>query len=251
MDEGIVDLSDDLRVERLVEAYSFGIFPWPHQDLPTIWFCPEARGVLDFSQLHVSRSLRKVLDRQEFHFTMNRCFDLVMSACAQIPRPGQDGSWITEKLLRAYRALHRAGYAHSLEVWHDKELVGGLYGVYIAGVFSGESMFFLKPNASKAAVVRMVEFLKEHGLEWMDIQMVTPVLEKFGGKYITRDEFWFGLRNQKNGRARSDLLFKALAPGSSTLGVVMWVGQSEVVDKPDGGRGDQEIKKSSRHVMKE
>jgi leucyl/phenylalanyl-tRNA--protein transferase len=189
MDEGIVDLSDDLRVERLLEAYSFGIFPWPHQDLPTIWFCPEKRGVLDFADLHIPRSLLKVLKKGEFQFTFNRCFDLVMEACAQVPRPGQSGTWITEKLSRAYRAFHRAGYAHSLEVWFEEELVGGLYGVYVGGVFSGESMFFLKPNASKLAVVWMVEFLKTQGLAWMDIQIVTPVLEQFGGKYISRDEY--------------------------------------------------------------
>lgn len=188
-DEGIVDLSDDLRVERLLEAYSFGIFPWPHQDLPTIWFCPGQRGVLDFKDFHVPRSLQKILSKNLFSFSFNRCFDFVMEACAKVPRPGQQGTWITDKLSKAYRAFHRAGYAHSLEVWQGEELVGGLYGVYVAGVFSGESMFYVRPNASKVAIVKLVEFLKSEGLQWMDIQMVTPVLEQFGGKYLTKEQY--------------------------------------------------------------
>lgn len=189
LDEGIVDLSDDLRVTRLLEAYSFGIFPWPHEDLPTLWYCPEERGVLDFADLHIPRSLQKVLDRGQFHVTFNRCFDLVIEACSLMPRPGQNGTWITGKLLQAYRAFHRAGYAHSVEVWEGEELVGGLYGVYVAGVFCGESMFYLRPNASKVALVKLIEFLRAHGLLWMDIQMVTPAMAAFGGKYISRGDF--------------------------------------------------------------
>ncbi len=189
MDEGIVDMSDDLRVERLLEAYSFGIFPWPHQELPTLWFCPSERGVLDFAHFHVARSLRKTLLQQPFTFTFNRAFDQVLEACVRAHRSGQPGTWITERLARAYKGFHRAGYAHSLEVWQGEALVGGLYGVYVAGVFSGESMFYLVPNASKAAVVHLVGFLKAQGLRWMDIQMVTPVLQQFGGSYVTRDAY--------------------------------------------------------------
>ena len=189
MEEGLVDISDDLRVERLLEAYSFGIFPWPHQDLPTLWFSPESRGVLDFADWHVPRSLQKILDKGSHRYTFNRCFDLVVEACSKQPRPGQSGTWITPRLLKAYREFHKAGYAHSLEVWEGEDLVGGLYGVYVGGVFGGESMFFLRPNASKLAVVRLVEFLRSQGLLWMDIQMVTPVLKQFGGKYLPRAEF--------------------------------------------------------------
>ncbi len=189
LDEGIVDLSDDLRVERLLEAYSFGIFPWPHQDLPTLWYCPDKRGVLDFAEFHVPRSLQKVIDKNQHHYTFNRCFDLVVEACAAMPRPDQSGTWITDKLLRAYIDFNRAGYAHSLEVWKNDDLVGGLYGVYVAGVFCGESMFYLQPNASKLALVRLIEFLRGHGILWMDIQMVTPALKSFGGKYILRKDY--------------------------------------------------------------
>jgi leucyl/phenylalanyl-tRNA--protein transferase len=189
LDDGIVDLSDDLRVERLLEAYSFGIFPWPHEDLPTLWFSPEQRGVLDFKNFHVSRSLQKTMAHANYRFTFDRCFDLVIEACSRQPRPGQNGTWITPRLLRAYHEFHRAGYAHSLEVWDGDDLIGGLYGVYVGGVFGGESMFHLRPNASKMAVVRLVEFLRGQGLLWMDIQMVTPVLERLGGCYISRAEF--------------------------------------------------------------
>lgn len=197
LDEGIVDLSDDLRVERLLEAYSFGIFPWPHQDLPTLWFCPDNRGVLDFPDFHIPRSLQKFLRGCGFHFTFDRCFDTVIEACSQMPRPLQTGTWITERLLRAYKEFHRAGYAHSLEVWKGDKLVGGLYGVYVGGLFCGESMFYFEPNASKAALVRLVEYLSVNGMLWMDIQMVTPLTEQFGGKYIPREEFLLRLELSK------------------------------------------------------
>lgn len=189
LDEGIVDLSDDVRVERLLEAYSFGIFPWPHGDLPTIWFCPEERGVIDFQEFHVAHSLAKIVRKKSFKVTFNLAFDAVIEACAQVPRPLQKGTWITPRLLKAYKEFHRAGYAHSVEAWEGDELVGGLYGVYVAGVFCGESMFFVKANASKVALVTLVEYLRAQGLMWMDIQMVTPAMAAFGGKYIPREDF--------------------------------------------------------------
>ena len=189
LDEGILDLSDDLRVERLLEAYSFGIFPWPHEDLPTLWYCPVERGVLDFADLHVSHSLKKFMHKNPYRVTFDHCFDVVIEACAKVPRPMQKGTWITPKLLKAYKEFHRAGYAHSVEVWQDDELVGGLYGVYVAGVFCGESMFFVRDNASKVALLTLIEFLRGHGLMWIDTQMVTPALESFGGKYISRGDF--------------------------------------------------------------
>lgn len=207
LNEGIVDLSDDLRVERLFEAYSFGIFPWPHQDLPTLWYCPEERGVLDFSDFHVPRSLQKVLRGGKFRFTFDRCFDVVIEACSQMPRPQQSGTWITPRLLRAYKEFHRAGYAHSLEVWDGDELAGGLYGVYVGGIFSGESMFYFKPNASKAALAKLVEYLSMQGILWMDIQMVTPSLEQFGGKYIPREEFLLRVELSKQTARKLDFKF--------------------------------------------
>lgn len=192
--EGILDVSDDLRVERLLEAYSFGIFPWPHEGLPTVWYCPEERGVLDFKNFHVPKSLKKFLTRCPWTYSFNRCFDQVVDACSEQPRPGQAGTWLTRKMLKAYREFHRAGYAHSLEVWDGEQLVGGLYGVYVGGLFCGESMFHRRTNASKCALVKLVEFLKGQGLDFMDIQMVTPLLSMFGGKYISRQDFLRRLR---------------------------------------------------------
>lgn len=189
LSEGIVDMSDDLRVERLLEAYSFGIFPWPHEELPTLWYSPEERGVLDFADLHIPRSLEKFCARTTWKMTFNQAFEDVIAACALSPRPGQSGTWITSKLARAYVEFHKAGYAHSVEVWSGRDLVGGLYGVYAAGVFCGESMFYRRPNASKFALVRLIEFLRAQGLQWMDIQMVTPLLEQMGGKYIPRGDY--------------------------------------------------------------
>jgi leucyl/phenylalanyl-tRNA--protein transferase len=187
--EGIVDLSDDLRVERLLEAYSFGIFPWPHEELPTLWYSPEERGILEFADLHVPRSLRKFIEKSSWKVSFNRDFRAVIEACAVAPRPGQNGTWITGKLLQAYVDFHRAGYAQSVEVWDGRRLVGGMYGVYVGGLFSGESMFFHEDNASKVALLHLIEFLGRQGLTWMDIQMVTPALQAFGGKYIPRREF--------------------------------------------------------------
>ena len=197
LDEGVLDLSDDLRVERLLEAYSFGIFPWPHQDLPTLWYSPRERGVLDFRDFHVPKSLKKFLAKSSWTFSRNRAFAEVARACAEQTRPGQKGTWITKRLLKAYQDFHEAGYAHSAEVWEGSRLVGGLYGVYVGGVFCGESMFFRKTNASKFALVRMVEFLQQAGLEWMDIQMVTPLLASFGGRYIPRRDFLQRLEEAK------------------------------------------------------
>jgi leucyl/phenylalanyl-tRNA--protein transferase len=198
LDDGIVDLSDDLRVERLLEAYSFGIFPWPHEDLPTIWYCPENRGVLDFTDFHVPKSLRKFRARTEFTLSFDRAFDEVVASCARAPRPDQEGTWITPKLARAYGEFHRAGYAHSLEVWDEEgAMAGGLYGVYVGGAFCGESMFFRRPNASKLALLALVEFLRARGLQWIDIQMVTPMSAAFGGKYIPRADFLQRLEESK------------------------------------------------------
>lgn len=196
-DEGILDLSDDLRVERLLEAYSFGIFPWPHEELPTLWYCPTERGILDFTDFRIPKSMQKFMRKSSWTYTFNEAFDEVLDACAAAPRPGQRGTWITKKMVRAYRDFHRAGYAHSLEVWDGDELVGGLYGVYVAGLFCGESMFFHETNASKFALVKIVEFLKSQGLKWMDIQMVTPLLEQFGGKYVSRSVFLRRLETAK------------------------------------------------------
>lgn len=187
--DGIVAMGDELRVEILLEAYSFGIFPWPHPDLPCLWFCPDSRGVLDFADLHISRSLDKFLRKTDLRVTYNHAFSQVITACSAAPRPGQTGTWITPPIEKVYNEFYASGYAHSVECWRGDDLRGGLYGVYVAGVFSAESMFFKESNASKLCFLKLVETLKSCGLTWIDIQMVTPVTAALGGKYIPKADF--------------------------------------------------------------
>jgi leucyl/phenylalanyl-tRNA--protein transferase len=187
--DGIVYVGADLEQSTLVSAYRLGIFPWPVEGYPLLWHCPEERGVLDFAELHVPRRLKQSLRSAGFTISFNRAFQDVISACASQPRKGQDGTWILPGFIPAYTKFHRAGFAHSIECWQNDVLVGGLYGVYVGGVFSGESMFHLETNASKACLLAIIEKLKLLGLTWMDIQMVTPVTRQFGGKYISRNQF--------------------------------------------------------------
>jgi leucyl/phenylalanyl-tRNA--protein transferase len=191
MAEGVIAIGGILDVGTLYTAYSTGIFPWPHPDYPLLWFSPEKRGILEFSEFHLSRSLEKFLRHYagDFEVTVDMAFAQVVRECSKQPRPGQDGTWILPSMVKSYINFHKAGYAHSIEVWHERQLVGGIYGVFIKGVFSGESMFYKSSNASKLALFHLVQLLKSWGLEWMDIQMVTPVTKSFGGKYLEREDF--------------------------------------------------------------
>jgi len=184
--DGIVAFGGPLTTTNLLRAYCRGIFPWPIEDLVP-WFCPEERGILDFNELHIPRRLART--RHIFHFTIDHSFPQVISHCATIERKHESGTWITGQMIRAYCELHRLGHAHSVEVWEGTELIGGLYGVDACGSFSGESMFSLRSNASKLALLFLIEHLKERGLDWIDIQMVTPHLEALGGKLVSRAEF--------------------------------------------------------------
>ena len=188
-EDGLLAIGGDLEVETLHEAYSLGIFPWPQADLPMLWFSPRERGVMDFDRLHISKSLSKTISKSQWRWTWNQEFEKVIKACAKAPRPGQLGTWITPEMLKAYIRFHEAGHAHSLECWADERLVGGIYGTYVRGVFSGESMFHLVPNASKVALVTLIQFLEYAGLKWMDTQMVTSVIEKMGAHVIARKDF--------------------------------------------------------------
>ncbi len=187
--EGIVALGGDLEPESLLLAYRSGLFPWPIDGLPLAWFCPPERAILEFGQIHIPRSLKKAIRTTLFRLTLNRAFQQVILACADAPRPGQEGTWITPEMLRAYSRFHELGYAHSVEVWQDQTLMGGIYGVLVNGVFSAESMFHRAPNASKIALLHLVKFLQAQGLTWMDIQVMTPHMEKLGAKVISRDDF--------------------------------------------------------------
>jgi leucyl/phenylalanyl-tRNA--protein transferase len=203
-EEGIVALGGHLSTENLLRAYRLGIFPWPIDGLPLPWFCPPERAILEFKDLHVSRSLRYARNRTAFRFTINRDFPAVIAACASTPRPEQEGTWITPQIVRAYCELNRLGHAHSVEVWEEARLVGGIYGVEVDGAFGGESMFYLRPNASKLALLFLIEKLGASGLDWMDVQMMTPHMEALGARLVPREEF---LEKLEQTRARGLKLF--------------------------------------------
>jgi leucyl/phenylalanyl-tRNA--protein transferase len=178
--------------DSLLLAYRHGIFPWPIEGAPALtWFSPLERGVLDFAEIHRPRSLRRFAAKNPYRFTFDRAFEQVISACQAAHRPDQPGTWITDELKNAYIDFHKAGHAHSVEAWssHSGELVGGMYGVYLDGVFAGESMFYRQPNASKLALLYLASCLSEHGIDWMDIQVETPHMKLLGGKLISRDDF--------------------------------------------------------------
>ncbi|HVK60814.1 MAG TPA: leucyl/phenylalanyl-tRNA--protein transferase [Bdellovibrionales bacterium] len=196
-DDGLLCVGGDLRVETLVDAYSQGIFPWPQEGLPLLWFCPARRGVLDFKDLHWPRRFLQELKNKEYTITFDQAFTDVIRACAETPRRHEAGTWILPPMEAGYRRFHEAGYAHSVECWKNGQLVGGLYGVYVGGVFSGESMFHSVSGASKRCLYALTEKLKASGVEWMDIQMVTPVLETFGGKYISREDYLNRIQTSK------------------------------------------------------
>lgn len=185
----IIGFGGDLSVENLQKAYRRGIFPWHIEGLPLPWFCPEYRAVLLFDELHVSRSLRKEYRKTNFMLTINRNFRAVIEHCARARRRHESGTWITKEFIEAYTALHKAGDAHSVEVWDGGEIVGGLYGVDAGGVFGGESMFHLRSNASKFALLFLIEHLKNRGATWIDTQVMTPHFEVLGAREIPRGEF--------------------------------------------------------------
>lgn len=197
MDDGLVAMADQMSVDILLEAYSFGIFPWPHEFMPVLWFSPDPRGVIDFSDLKINRTTRKFLNKTNFKVTFNQNFSQVIRECAKVPRREQDGTWIIPEIISAYEQFHEAGYAHSVECWDGNELVGGLYGVYVAGIFAGESMFFKKDNASKLCLLKLIEHLKSQGHTWIDVQMVTDNVKALGGKYISRNEYFQRLEQSK------------------------------------------------------
>lgn len=188
--DGIVAIGGDLHPESLLLAYRSGIFPWPDPGFPyLIWACPEERGVLRFEDLHIPKSLQKERKKTALEFKINSAFNTVIDRCAQMPRPGQPGTWITHDMIEAYKTFHTLGYAHSVEAWLDGKLVAGLYGVAIDGVFAGESMFTDVPNGSKLCLLFLIEHLKQKGVTWIDIQMVTPHLQALGASTIPREAF--------------------------------------------------------------
>ena len=183
---GCVAVGGDLSVPRLLLAYRSGIFPWT--DDPVTWWSPDPRGVIELDRLHVPRSLGRVLRAGRFRVTVDRAFREVMQACAR-PAPGREHTWISPAFVEAYTALHVAGHAHSIECWLDDQLAGGIYGVAVGGLFAGESMFHRVSEASKVALVALVERLRTQGYGLLDIQMVTPITSRLGAVEIPREEY--------------------------------------------------------------
>jgi len=185
---GLLAAGDDLSAERLLAAYRRGIFPWFSAGQPVLWWSPDPRMVLFPAELKVSRSLAKVLRNSAYEIRFDTAFQDVMRACAA-PRPGQNGTWITDDMVNAYAKLHSLGYAHSVETWVEGELAGGLYGIAIGGMFYGESMFMRRRDASKIALVQLVRQLATRGFGMIDCQMRTGHLASLGGREILRTEF--------------------------------------------------------------
>jgi leucyl/phenylalanyl-tRNA--protein transferase len=195
-DSGLLAVGADFQVPILVQAYRQGIFPWPMpvgeltaEEAPPLWFCPAERALLFFDEVHIPRSLAKARRQSPLRFTVDLAFEEVITACSEAPRPGQDGTWITTRMREAYIELHRAGHAHSFEAWRGDRLVAGLYGVDAGGAFAGESMFHREDNASKLVILHAIEHLAARGARWLDIQVLTPHMERLGAREIPRAEY--------------------------------------------------------------
>ena len=186
---GLLAVGGDLSSERLLEAYRLGIFPWYSDDQPILWWSPDPRLVLKLDDFKVSRSLRKTLKKDVFKVTLDRAFEEVIRGCASAPREGQRGTWITKEMQHAYIELHGLGFAHSVETWWGEELVGGLYGVSLGKAFFGESMFHRRTDASKVALAVLVETLQSWGFHFIDAQMTTEHLLRFGAAEMPRRVF--------------------------------------------------------------
>ncbi len=186
---GLLAVGGTLTPRRLVAAYHRGIFPWYAPGQPVLWHSPDPRFVLPAGKLHLPRSLRRTLRRGAFVVRADSAFGRVLQACAETPRPGQDGTWITPEMRTAYEALHRLGIAHSVEAWQGPELVGGLYGVALGSVFFGESMFSHAPDASKVAFVTLAGALFAAGCRLIDCQVETEHLARFGAEPWPRRRF--------------------------------------------------------------
>jgi leucyl/phenylalanyl-tRNA--protein transferase len=186
--DGLLAFGGDLSVTRLRQAYQQGIFPWFSDGDPLLWWSPSMRAVFAPDSLRAGRSLWRDWQKQQYHFSCNRAFTEVMAGCAA-PRPNQPGTWITTEIQQAYQRLHQAGIAHSVEVWQQDKLVGGLYGIQVGHLFCGESMFNRVPNAAKLALVQLQHYLQSFQLGWIDCQMPNPFLLQCGARPLARPDY--------------------------------------------------------------
>ena len=196
-ENGLLAIGGDLSPERLILAYKSGIFPWFNEGEPVIWYSPPERMILFPDDLKVSKSMEKVLKSANFRISFNEHFAEVIHHCKTIDRPGQKGTWITREMQKAYIALHELGYAKSVEVWQEDRLVGGLYGIDLGHIFTGESMFSLVSNASKVAFIYLNQILKEHNYLLLDCQVYNEHLASLGAVEISRDVFMQYLIQEK------------------------------------------------------
>jgi leucyl/phenylalanyl-tRNA--protein transferase len=197
-EEGFLAWGGDLEPQTLRLAYRSGIFPWPMENLPILWFAPPQRAILRLADFHISRSLRKLRRQKDWQVRIDANFRGVIENCASVFRPTQDGTWITRDIQRAYQRLHESGEAHSVEVYLNDELMGGLYGVNWGGYFAGESMFHHINGASKVALCFLVEHLQKQGVTWLDCEVINPLFASFGATEIPRDEFMQLLKTALN-----------------------------------------------------
>lgn len=191
-EDGLLAAGGDLSTERLIQAYQHGIFPWYSEGEPILWYSPHERFVLFPAEVHISHSMRQLMRSGKYEISRDKAFAEVITHASQIKRNGQSGTWITEDMIDAYIALHEEGVAHSVEVWHEGKLAGGLYGVAVNDVFCGESMFSLMPDASKAALIYLCQ---QNKYKVIDCQMHTPHLERMGGRFISRAEYNSNLKS--------------------------------------------------------
>jgi leucyl/phenylalanyl-tRNA--protein transferase len=194
--DGFIAIGGDLQTERLLEAYRNGIFPWYNEDDPICWWSPDPRFVLYPEHLHISKSMQQIIKSDQFEFSTDRAFEMVIRACSDVKRKDSNGTWISEEMIAAYSKLHKLGYAVSAEAWQNGKLAGGLYGIKMCKIFFGESMFSLLSNASKFAFIKLVQELKTTGTVLIDCQMHTKHLESLGAVMIPRKQFIEILKQQ-------------------------------------------------------
>lgn len=185
---GLLAIGGDLSLQRLIKAYSLGIFPWYNKEQPILWWCPTPRAIIQTDKLIINKTTRKFLKKTDYTVSINCAFEQVIDHCADAPFR-KDGTWITDEMKQAYINLFKAGYAQSVEIWHQQELIGGLYGIAINGYFSGESMFYKKDNASKLALITLNQLLKSEKITFIDCQIENPFLNSMGCIEISREQF--------------------------------------------------------------
>jgi len=205
-EDGLLAIGGDLSIITLTEAYTRGIFPWPVSDeYPLTWFAPNPRGILEFKDFHISKSFQKFIQKTQFTIHFNKDFEKIIHQCSVVKRKHESGTWINQEIIDAYIQMHQQGLAYCVGTYNKDKLVGGLYGVCIGEIISGESMFHLEDNASKYALYALVEQLSTLGLKWIDTQMVTPLLKSFGGKNISRKVFMKKLEQLNPNCSRSEI----------------------------------------------